>query len=597
MKRSHWMTAAACFVLAASAPAWAAPAPNETSSLGWVPAKAPLVVHLNGVQTLRDHVVAFVKNAVPDQAGMVQQQIDGLLKNGFQGRKLAGLAKNGPIYVVVTDLNGDPNGVAIIAGVTSYSDFRDNILTAEEKKELKSADGYESATVESKPVYFVDKKSYVVVTPSEEQAAAYAKKGTGAKDSLEGKMTPAQAERFLASDAGVYVNLEAVNEKFGDQIKAALKQVDEQLDKASETIGKEQKTQLEMGRKIVDGAFEAVEDGKTALVTSEISADGVAFHTETDFRPGTPTADSLKGFTTDSFQDLDKLPPGELGYFGVKLDPPCLKFFQSAFNSLSENQNAKGLGEVFEEWAKSGPTESIASFNYPVTGLTVMKCADPQKGLQSEAKMMEKMGTAGGFPNVAFKDKPEIKPNAEKYGDVSFTSVHMAWDFDKMMNAGGASAQLPEAMKKSLVEGMKKLMGEETNAWIGADGKAVIQVTAKDWESAQKMLDNYYKGTGGIGQDKAFAAARKQLPKQATFLGMIDAVQAVGEIMEFVKPIMESAGAHLPPNFPTTVKGKPGFIGAALTLGTEGGGIDVVVTAEAVKQIYQGYVVPLMPGH
>ena len=120
-------------------------------------------------------------------------------------------------------------------------------------------------------------------------------------------------------------------------------------------------------------------------------------------------------------------------------------------------------------------------------------------------------------------------------------------------------------------------------------------MTAKDWESAQKILDAYTKGQGAVGDDKGFAFTRKQLPEKTTVLVLVDAVQAAADVMEFVKPILQSSGTTLPPNYPAATKGKAGFVGFSVTLQPEGGAIDIVVTAEAVKQIYLGYVAPLMP--
>ena len=178
MKRSHWMTAAV-FALAVTAPAaWAAPAGE--SPLSWVPATAPVVVHLNGLEAARDHLAAFLKNAVPDRADMLLEQYDSMLKNGFQGRKLRGLAKDGPIFMVVSDLSGGPDSFAVVAAVSDYAEFRDNLLSEDEKKDLKTVDGYESATFGGMPVYFVDKKDYVVFTPSKELAESAVKKATGA---------------------------------------------------------------------------------------------------------------------------------------------------------------------------------------------------------------------------------------------------------------------------------------------------------------------------------------------------------------------------------------------------------------------------------
>ena len=593
MKRSHWMSAAV-FALAAFAPAaWAAPVPAESSALSWVPATAPVVAHLNGLDLLRDHVAAFLKNALPGQGDALLTQYDSLMKNGVQGRKIRGLSKDGPIFLVITDLNASPDSAALIAAVSDYAAFRDNILSDDEKKALKTENGVETTLIGPLPVYFVDKKEYVVVTPSKDLAASYAKRESGAAAGLDGKLSKAQAAKFLAGDAGYYVDMEAIDKQFADQIKAARKQFEATMDQAALAAGPEQKTQFELGKKIFSSLFQAVEDAKAALATVEIHPDGAAVHIDVETRSGTETADLLKGFKPATFKDLGKLPAGDVFYAGVAIDPAMLKLMQSMMSSLSGDPKYKDLAAAYDDLAKAGPTTAISAVTYPAAGLSITTCADPDKAVAASTKVIQSMGAGGGFGNVAFKEKPEVKANAEKYNDVSFTSIHMVWDFDKMMAAGGAT--LPDATRKQLIEGMKKLLGEEVTSWIGSDGKALIQVTAKDWDEAKTILDAYTKGTGAVGADAGFAAARKQLPDQATALVLIDAALAGERILDFAKPLLQSSGTTLPPNYPAAAKGKSGFVGFSLTLRSEGGAIDMVVTADAVRQVYQGYIAPLMP--
>ena len=470
MKRSHWMTTAAFALAVFAPPSQAAPADSGKSPLGWIPADAPLVIHLNGLEEMRDHVVAFLKNAVPDQADRVEKHIDGFLENGFEGRKLRGLAKDGPVFLVFLELpKVDAFGpdsttlqFAFVVAVSNYAEFRDNILTDQEKKNLKTADGYE-ATVQSTGkggIYFVNRKDYAVLTPTKETAEAFVKGGTAG---LDGKLSKAKAAKFLASDLGLYVDMEAINKEYGDQIKAAHKTIDEQLDKLEGSLGAAQKTQFEMVKKMIGPIFQAVEDMKSGLATLEVRADAVSYHEEVAMRSGTPTADLLKTAKTSPFKELDKLPAGQVFYTGMDLDPTLLQFAGSLLTGLSTDPNAKGakeFQEAFDEWRQSGPGEVISSVAYPIHGLGVMKCADPEKAVAASINMLRSMGSEGGFMNVYFKDKAEIKPNAEKYGAVSFTSVHMVWDLDKSMAASGG--HLPDEMKKKLVEGLKKLMGEES---------------------------------------------------------------------------------------------------------------------------------------
>ena len=142
---------------------------------------------------------------------------------------------------------------------------------------------------------------------------------------------------------------------------------------------------------------------------------------------------------------------------------------------------------------------------------------------------------------------------------------------------------------------MRKMMGEGTTTWLGSDGKEVVQVTAKDWDAAKELLDQYYKGQDRAGDDKAFAAARKELPAKATVVELIDVMQYAKLIIDVVKPALGAAGTKAPVlNLPAAVKGQPSYIGVAATLEGDSAGMDIVVTAESVQQIYKNYVVPLM---
>jgi len=602
MKRSYWMKAAAAvFVLTAAAPlAWTGPIPAEKSSLSWIPADAPLVIHLNGVESLRDHVVAFLKNAVPDRAEMVQEQSEKMLKEGIAGRKLRGLAKDGPIFVVFTEMpkpGDNPPHLAIIAAVTNYADFRDNILSDAEKKGLKPGDGYESTVSDgnNENVFFVDKKDYVVVTPLKEVAVAFTKKAAG----LDGKISKQQAAKLLSSDLGVYLSMDVFNKEYANQIKSAHEATDEQLKKLEETVGKAQKAQFELMKKMIGPIFQAVEDSKGALVTLEVRPGGVAVHQQSEVRAGSPTADLLKGSKQSAFTDLAKLPAGQVFYTGMEISPVFLKSLGSMMLGLTADPDSKGakdMAAAFDAWSKTGATESIGAVSYPISGVYVMKAAEPEKAVAASIQMLKAMGAEGGFQNVYFKEKPTVKEKAEKYKDIDFTSIHMVFDLEKTMSAGGAGGkEMPEAMKKQMAEGMKKLMGESLNSWIGTDGKEIVQVMAKDWKSAEKLLDQYFKGADTAGADKAFAAVRKELPPEATFLMQIDAVQYVAVILDFVKPLIEASAPPLAAKFPKPIKGTPAYLGVAVTLTPERGGFDFFVSSDAVKQIYQGYISPLLP--
>src|SRR5262249_39179029 len=157
--------------------------------------------------------------------------------------------------------------------------------------------------------------------------------------------------------------------------------------------------------------------------------------------------------------------------------------------------------------------------------------ADPAKGMDAQLKLIEAMGAGTTFQSGALKEKPKVQPKAEKYKGFELTSVQLTWDFDKMMEQAGGAQQLPEEAKKQMVEMWKKLLGEKMNYWFGTDGKVVVQVIAKDWKAAEKLLDQYFTGKDTVGAVQAFADARKEMPADATMLVLVDLVRYAGTIV------------------------------------------------------------------
>src|SRR5262245_709155 len=106
MSRTHRRTAAALLALLALAAATtAAPAPSSPSSLALVPASAPMVLHFRGAEGAKDRLVTLVKNALPEFAPVVEGYLDRTTKDALgEGRKLAGLAKDGPVFAAFLEI-------------------------------------------------------------------------------------------------------------------------------------------------------------------------------------------------------------------------------------------------------------------------------------------------------------------------------------------------------------------------------------------------------------------------------------------------------------------------------------------------------------
>ncbi|MHB1425390.1 MAG: hypothetical protein ACYC3I_19645 [Gemmataceae bacterium] len=580
------LLATMCLIGPATA-SWSAPAPAARSGLEQVPASAPIVLHLRGVQGARDRFVALMEKALPDVLKKFQSEMDDFLKNGYNGHKYRGLAKDGPIFLALLDLPKPnqrltgPPPFAFIVAVSDYKEFRDNILTEEDRKNIKDkGDGIEEANFERETVYFVDRKGFAIVTMQEDVAKSFTQRFTG----LHTKMSKELAAKFLSSDAGVYVNMDAINKEYGEQIKEAKESIEQGLNGPLAAGGDEaQKKFIDLFKKAIGPIFQGVEDMNSFLWTLEFRPGGLALHLQSEMKESTPTANLLQDARPVALKDLDHLPRDRAYYLGMKGNASLYKKL-AGFLSVLPDVDGKALETLMEDLAQAGPDSVLGGGSFPMAGLTVYHFDDPAKAVNAVLKYYRDVD-----PKAAeFKKKPVIKMDAEKHGDFKLHFVQYSYDFDKM------AKQLGDDVKKQFIESMKGFFGEKTTMWIGTDGKTAVQITAPDWSSARKLLDQYSKGKDRAGEAQAFRDARKEMPARTSILGLIDAVPMFATIAELYKPILPP-GVLLPPGREIVLsKVVSAYVGLAVTLQPNRGSFDLFITVAAAREFYKAAVKPLV---
>jgi hypothetical protein len=597
MSRILRFTAAAVLALAVVAPVRAAPRPDDKSPLARVPASAPIVVHLRGVEGTKDRFVALLKKALPEVAPVVELYLEQAVKGELtDGRTLRGLAKDGPHFFVFTQMpKGDEDNVAIILAITKYEDFRDNVLKDDERKKLKTeADGYEWTEVDGKSVYFVNKKDYVVATPSKDVAVSFTKKQKG----LDERISKEQAARLLGDDAGIYVSMDAVNKEYADQIKLAKESAAEGLKKLAEAAEANQRAALEFMRKLIDPAFQAVEDSQGIVFSLSFRPSGLAVHLETELRPGTPTARVFEGNKHSALKGLDGMPGGKMVYIGMESN-------KSLMSALGEMVFGAGLDPASKEGketraaldalAGADPGALVEAFDIPIQSIWVAHYGDPAKALEAQLRLIKSLGSGAAFSMGMLKDKPKVTPGAEKYHGIEFTRVELKWDLDKMVESSGGGVPLSDDAKKQLMEIVKKALGEGSTTWIGTDGgKLVLQVAAKDWATAKKLIDGTYTETGNAGSVAAYRDVRKELPAEANVVALVDVVRYADMALNFARPIIETMMPLKIPAAPANLA--PTYSGGTVTLKSDRASLDGFLSAATVHQIYKTFVQPLMGG-
>jgi hypothetical protein len=584
------LLAAVCLIVPAST-VCSAPVPAARSGLEQIPDTAPLVFHLRGLQGTHDRLVALMKQALPDLLNKYQAQIDDFFEKGpenlFKGRKPRGLAKDGPIFFALLELpkpndSGEPK-MAIILAVSDYKEFRENVLTEEERKNVKDeGNGIESASIENKQTYFVDRKGYAVVTPDKEVAESFGntKKITGLKLSKE------LATKLLASDAGIYVNMEAVNKEYGELLKQAKQGIEQAIAFGAAAGDESQKKYTEMIKNAIPHIFQTIDDMQSLLLTFEFRSSGLALNLQSEVKESSPTANHLRDSRPIAFKELERLPRDRAYYLGMKVSAALYKNLGSLIAALPTGET-KDTEKLMEELAKAGPGLHLSSGSFPPSGLDVYHYDEPAKVVSATLKMFQNMDA----DTAKLKEKPVVKTDAEKFGDFKLHSVQLAFDLDKL--AEQAAGKGGDEARKQVIEAMKGIVGEKRMIWFGTDGKTFVQITASDWKAASKMLEQYCKGAGTAGEVKAFRDARKELPVNTSFLALVDVVRLLGRIFEAVKPMIPAG--QLPPGFPNLpAKGAPSYLGLAVTLQPQRGGLDLFFTAAAIGEFYKAVIGPLI---
>jgi hypothetical protein len=590
MTRHRWFRwGALVCALALTVPAAAAPVPGEQEKpLAQVPAKSAIVIQLRGFERTRDRLDALIKNAVPDFAAQSKDKLDAFTKEALDGRELKGLTREGPIFVVFTELPKADQAVpkmAVLLPVARYESFRDGVLKEEERKTLKTdSAGYESATLENKEtIYFVNRKNgYAVVSPDADVAASFAQK----YDSIADKLSKPLARRLMEADVSAYVDMAAVNKAHGDDIKQWQQFFEQALDASPD------RNTAEMAKRLYGPLFQAVLDSTALLASADLRPDGALLHLDMEVPADSKTNALLKEWKSLPTAELSKLPAGQMVYSGMAYTPSLMKTLGSlAYGVLADpdSKEGKAIQKAIDELADAKPRLRLDATSVPMSGLQVWKYDNPAKAVDAQMKLFKAL-KEGGTYGAVLKGDPVIKEGAQKHAGFDFNSVSMKWDLEKTVDKQGAA--LNEDQKKVMIEYMKGMLGEGADIWLGTDGKTVLQVTAKDWSEARALVDGYVKGSTPLGQSQPFKDAAKHLPSEASVLMLVDVPQYSEVLVKVVVGILQQSGLPIPipPGFEKpAVKGKTTYLGVGVSLEPGRAGFDVWIGASNVHEVYKMY--------
>ncbi len=548
--------------------------------------KVPVVIQLNGIGTARERLDAVLTAALPDDAPKLKKQIDAGLGALFMGRKLSAIPPAGRVYLAFEDVErvaADAPAVALFVPVTGYKEFRESFLTDEERKSFEAGRGVDEVKLalggDPRAAYMVDLKEYVAVTPDRATADAYAKKFARATSTA---MPSECAKVFLASDIGAYVNVDVLNDAYGDQIRGFKQLIDFGLQQAQMggMLPGINKAQLEAAKAMIGGAFQAIEDCRGVAVGVEFRPEGLAVRVQAQFAEDTPSARVLKAETPGALADVAKLPAGLAQYGGNKFGPKfadVLRGLNQEFAPADDDEKgADALAARLKDVLAAGPKGEVTAAGPPDVSLTIGTYADPDAAVKALAGRFAAVGAGGRVFGVVQKNAPKLAPGARKHRGFAFTEINLALDFEATV------AGLPEPVRASTLAQLKRAITEKSAVWVGTDGKSVVQAVGTDWGAVTRALDVFLDGKQQLGDTPGYKLTRKNLPADANVLTLMETGQTISSLFDAVGGI-----AGVVPGFPQLGKlkpagGEPTYVGVAVTLKNDTAGVTLFVPVTAI---------------
>jgi hypothetical protein len=589
------LAALAVAALAAVAPASRAAAPAQPGAKAItfpVPAKAPVVVQVNGIGNLREHFRATLKAAVPREAAEAEKQLHEALDQLLAGRKLTAIPKDGRAFLVVHDIAAlfdNTLAVSVLVPVTSYKEFRDSFLTAEERKTFEAGkngvDGVKlTAFGQERAVHLVDLKDYVAISPDEATAKAFTEKYAKATTAA---MAPDLANAFRTADVSVYVNLGVINNLYGDQIRAFKGLIDFAFMQAGMggVLPGMSKKQLEAAKNMLKGALQAVEDARGLVIGLEFRPEGVAVRAQAQFAEDTDSAALLKAETPGPLADVAKLPAGLGQYGGTRFGKKfaaAVAGLNPQFAPAEDDEKGNAAVDKFQkELVAAGLRGEVSAVGVPTLSLTVSSYAEPKKAAAALVGCYQAMKAGGRIQAAVLKEAPKVAEAARKHRGFTFTEIRLTFDFDATVK------DIPAEMREATLAQLKRLVTEKMALWVGTDGQRVMQASAKDWDAAAKALDEYLDGKKGVGDTPGYKLTRKNLPPDASFLVLLETAQTATMMLDSFRS-MSGAIPDLPRiGKPRPVKGEASFVGVAIALKGDVASFNLFIPGAAIATLQE----------
>jgi hypothetical protein len=550
-------------------------APDAAGWLDAVPAEADVVVRVRGVEPIRDDLVAMIRAVSPS---LGEQAAPALEQSAAQFRASFGeAAATQPFLMLMRAVKPEDPAqppFAIVVQSEHYAGVLKSLSGGKEPALKREEGGFDSFDGPQGTWYAAKGAKTVAFGPDKTLISRCTKPGDTA---LGRTLAPALSQRLFGGDLGLYVNLKALDDRYGEDIAKAKEGFLAALDQAGKQAGNA--SVMEMAKSLYAKMFDFAKEADALAVALDFSAQGLGVDGELTVRSDSPTAKRIADARSSDAAAIAKLPADASYFVYMNVDAKTFESFQKmGLGMLSPG--GKPTPEVEAALAKQravGRVETVGTSTVGNNGMrtfNITTASDP-KALAASGEAMMKAMKGSDNPLNLFKDMT-VTPNAETYAGFTFSRVEGTIDPDKLAKlAAGNPAGAP---------GLKAMFGgDRFTSWYGVSDTQMLQIMAPSWDEAKAQIDAYTKGGATLGNLPAYRAVRGKLPEQANFLMLMSA-------QGFVRQLGAQFSAKAPDDLPK----EPALIGFSLTTRPPTGFEVHLVVPSAVGPVFEKGLVPMI---
>lgn len=550
-----------------------------------IPAKSLFVVQLTSHEELKKKIEQFVDAALPDLAKGFKSEFEDGIKEMLKGRSLEALEPNQSIYFVISDvdfLEGSPV-LAVFLPIKDYKTFREKGLSAEERKSFRRLQGkIDTIDVQDETTYLVDRSDlgYVVILQDREFAELYAENYPRlTREALGEQLAPG----FFDADISFLMNFDRLNELYGENI-AQFKQLFQfALGQAGPDTGLDEK-QIEQIKLFYDVLFQGLEEGRAFTFAINLPPEGIHMRMQYAALPSSSTA---KNFSDEkNIEDFDlKALPANMASYGFARQSANLSKFADLLNpefEVPEDENRATL--AMKKYSEQFVTTRAKPHKYALTmaknSIEVYTPDDPKKLAEAKSELLKLMPKSARYYNVPLKKEPKMLEVKDKVAGFDLQGAEIQVDFESLLD----EEDDPELAEVTIATA-KLFLQETTRIWFGSNGKEYVQVSAENFETAKKLIEDYQAGKNNLGENPRMLAIRKLFPEKVSSVTYMDVVQMLTQLSKgFRKTLAQVPGlpiGELPELKP--IETKPIYAGTSYTVTANGFIFDFFAPTESVS--------------